>query len=128
MKIYAIEESSGEYEDTMSWIKHAFIDQDKAKEFLEDYNKKLIERRRQYSECTTCAFAFIDVDATKGITVDNLQTEGSRSCDCERLKVIKIDEDEGRMFFGCGNEVSYWSSEDTHDARIVEIELEDYDG
>lgn len=54
MKIYIAKTSSGIYEDYRERIEKVFIDDIKANQFKEDYNKNLAERRIKVEKCCDC--------------------------------------------------------------------------
>lgn len=98
MKIYSIVESEGYYSDCISYVQFGFINEQKAKDFVEKYNNELKEQREKAEKCQNCLCHH-----------DNPELQ----------KCYKESED-----YPCENMIDSIVL-DTHDARIKEIDILD---
>jgi len=111
MKIYLIEHSEGEYEYYDSWISNGFFDEDKAKKYVEEYNKKLREDNEQYAICEKCINGKY---TSKSDIISNCKI-GVKE---EDIIIINTK----KLYIGCKNMIDSRLCE--HDARIVEVDVE----
>lgn len=108
MKVYLVEVSWGSYDDYGTRISKVFLDKAKAEEYVERYNKKLEDKRRQFHKCQNCR-------VHDGLDLDKIK----KKC---KLAHIIVDSDN---YTYCKSEVNYYDSEDQHRAIIIEMETED---
>lgn len=111
IKIYAVEEHSGSYEDYRCYIEHIFIDKNKAEEYIA---KSTLEWEKRVERSKMCEVCQLDDILEEVKNIDLFEEKGKKKCPYFELNT----ED---MCLECGDII--WG-DDVPSYKIKEYEVE----